>query len=282
MRDSGVSVRIGARGIVAALAVFLLAAFARPARAQSAAGTVSSASGQVQIQRAGATLAATPGTPVNRGDKIVSGADAHAVIILTDQSRLELWPSTTITLDQYTTGGATPTRVGLASGTLRSVVKGTRAAPANYQVRTPNAIMTVRGTDFYTAYTQSSPELGNVPGVSHYTEVDVTDGTVNLAQAAAPDSGVDVEAGTSGTVAGDKPPWYHKRKFPKPCECDRVCEEQRDRDRARERDCHRDCRGNRACDQVCEEERDQDQKRERDCRRDCDRHRDREGNCRRD
>ena len=279
MRDSGVRVRIGARGIVAVVAVFLLAAFARTARAQSAAGTVSSASGQVQIQRGGATLAATPGTPVNRGDKIVSGADGHGVIILTDRSKLEISPSTTITLDQYITGGATPTRVGLASGTLRSVVNGTPRAPANYQVHTPNAIVTVRGTDFYTAYTQSSPELGNLPGISHYTEVDVTDGTVNLAQAAAPDSGVDVEAGTSGTVAGDKPPWYHKRKFPKPCDCDRDCEQQRDRDRDRERDCHRDCRGNRACDRVCEEERDRDQKRERDCRRDCDRDRDRDGNC---
>ena len=125
MRDSGGKVRIGARGIVAAVAVFLLAAFARPARAQSAAGTVSSASGQVQIERGGATLAATPGTPVNQGDKIVSGADGYAVIILTDESELTLRPATTIALDQYTTGGATPTRVALDSGTLRSVVNGT-------------------------------------------------------------------------------------------------------------------------------------------------------------
>ena len=98
---------------------------ARTARAQSAAGTVSSASGQVQIQRSGAILAATPGRPVNQGDQIVSGADGHGVIILTDRSKLELRPSTTITLDQYTAGGATPTRVSLASGILKSVVKGT-------------------------------------------------------------------------------------------------------------------------------------------------------------
>ena len=147
MRNSGVRVRIGVLAIIVALAVFLPAS-ARTARAQSAAGTVSSAGGQVQIQRGGVTLAATPGTPVKQGDKIVSGADGHAVIILTDGSKLELSHSTTITLDQYTSGGPTPTRVGLASGILESVVRGIGGAPANYQVHTPNAIGAVRGTDF--------------------------------------------------------------------------------------------------------------------------------------
>jgi hypothetical protein len=186
---------------------------ARTARAQSAAGTVSSASGQVQIQRGSATLPAAPGTPVNQGDKIVSGADGRAVIILTDQSRLELSPSTTITLDQYTIGGAV-TRIGLPSGILRSIVKGAGGAPADFQVRTPNAIGAVRGTDFYISYIQGSPGLGL--GTSYYTEVDVIDGTVNLAQASAPGNGVDVGPGTSGTVVGNEPPEHHKRKFPTP------------------------------------------------------------------
>ncbi len=212
MRDSGVRVRIGALATIAALALFLMAPLVRTARAQSAAGTVSSAIGPVQIQRGGATLAATPGAPVYQGDRIVSGADGSAVIILTDRSELGLSPSTTITLDQYTNGGATPTRVGLGSGILKSFVNGT----ADFQVHTPNAIVTAHGTDFYTAYTQNSPELGNLPGVSHYTTVAVIDGTVSLAQAAAPDSGVDVGSGTTGTVAGDQPPRHHHRKFPTP------------------------------------------------------------------
>ncbi|MGO9056022.1 MAG: FecR domain-containing protein [Candidatus Binataceae bacterium] len=215
MRNSGVRVRIGVLAIIVALAVFLPAS-ARTARAQSAAGTVSSAGGQVQIQRGGVTLAATPGTPVKQGDKIVSGADGHAVIILTDGSKLELSHSTTITLDQYTSGGPTPTRVGLASGILESVVRGIGGAPANYQVHTPNAIGAVRGTDFFISYTSSSPQLGNLPGISHYTEVAVIDGVVNLAQATAPNSGVDIGPGTTGTVAGNEPPEEHKRKYPTP------------------------------------------------------------------
>lgn len=198
--------------------VFLIAVCtfvgARTARAQIAAGTVTSASGGVQIQRGAATMAATPGTPVNQGDKIVSGVEGVATIILSDGSQLELRPSTDITLDQYTSGGPTPTRVSLASGVLKSAVHRTSGTPANYQVRTPNAIVTARGTAFYTSYTDSSPQTGNLPGVSHYTEVAVLEGAINLAQAAAPNRGVEIAQGTTGTVAGGDPPDGHKRKFP--------------------------------------------------------------------
>ncbi len=189
-------------------------ASARTARAENAAGSIFGATGPVQIQRGGATIPAPPGTLVIQGDKIVAGADVQAVILLSDGSKLELRPATTITIDQYVSGGATPTRIGLTSGILKSDVNGTVAAPANFQVHTPNAIVTARGTTFYTSYTSSSPQTGNLPGVSHYTEVAVIEGTVNLAQAAAPASGVEVAQRTTGTVPGGDPPQDHKRKFP--------------------------------------------------------------------
>jgi hypothetical protein len=159
-------------------------------------------------------MAATPGTPVKQGDKIVTGVEGVAVIVLSDGSQLELQPSTAVTLDQYTGGGSTATRVSLASGVLKSAVKRTGGTPANYQVHTPNAIVTARGTAFYTSYTDSSPQTGKLPGVSHYTEVAVVEGTIDLAQASAPASGVEVAQGTTGTVAGANPPEGHKRKFP--------------------------------------------------------------------
>ncbi len=195
--------------------VFAMAA-APAARAQGSAGTISSVSGHVQIHRGAASLAASPGIAVNQGDQIGCAADGNAVIILNDQSQLTLRPSTTITLDQYSSGGATPTRVGLVSGILKSTVNGSSESPANYRVDTSNAIVTARGTAFYTSYTDSSPQTGNLPGVSHYTEVAVLEGTVNLAQAVAPNRGVEVAQGTTGTVAGNGPPDAHKRKFP-PC-----------------------------------------------------------------
>jgi len=201
--------------------VFLMALFAMApvpsARAQSSAGTISSVSGHVQIHRGATSVVAAPGVAVNQGDQIGCAADGNAVITLNDQSQLTLRPSTTITLDQYTSGGATPTRIGLVSGILKSSVNGSSGSPANYRVDTLNAIVTARGTAFYTSYTNSSPQTGNLPGVSHYTEVAVLEGTVNLAQAAAPNRGVEVAQGTTGTVAGNGPPDSHKRKFP-PCD----------------------------------------------------------------
>jgi len=159
-------------------------------------------------------MAARPGTPVNLGDKIASGVEGICVITLSDGSKLELRPSTNITLDQYTSGGPTPTRVSMAAGVLKSDVKKTRGVPANYQVHTPNAILTARGTIFYTSYTSTSPQTGNLPGISHYTEVAVLEGTVNLANAATPGSGVEIAQGTTGTVAGDNQAEGHKREFP--------------------------------------------------------------------
>ena len=198
--------------------VVLIGAFvffgARTAQADGAAGSVASASGGVQIQHGAAVVAATPGTPVNQGDKIISGAGGVAVITLSDGTRLELQPSTDVTLEQYTSGGATPTRVLLAAGILKSDVKKTPGTPANYQVHTANAIVTAHGTVFYTSYTNSSPQTGALPGVSHYTEVAVLEGSVKLAQDAAPDRGVEIAQGTTGTVAGGDPPDSNKRKFP--------------------------------------------------------------------
>src|ERR1035437_10769779 len=82
-----------------------------PALAQTAAGSFSSVSGQVQIQRAGATIGAASGVGVDVGDRIVTGANGHGVIVLNDRSRLELGPASNITLAEFTiTGGSSHTR----------------------------------------------------------------------------------------------------------------------------------------------------------------------------
>ena len=178
-----------------------------PALAQTAAGSFSSVSGQAQIQRAGATIGAASGVGVDVGDRIVTGADGHAVIVLNDQSRLELGPASSITLDEFTiTGGATSTRVGLASGVLRSLVNAASGgAPANYQVHTPNAVAAVRGTRFDTVYTENTIRPG-YKGCDKYTDVAVFQGTVNLAPAASPNAGEDVGAGYEATLPCDQSP----------------------------------------------------------------------------
>ncbi|MGB8412441.1 MAG: FecR family protein [Candidatus Binatus sp.] len=178
-----------------------------PALAQTAAGSFSSVSGQVQIQRTGATIGAASGVGVDVGDRIVTGASGHAVIVLNDQSRLELGPVSSITLDEFTiTGGTTSTRVGLVSGVLRSLVNASSGgAPANYQVHTPNAVAAVRGTRFDTAYSENVIRPG-YKGCDRYTDVSVYQGTVNLASLAAPNAGQNIGAGYEATVPCNQSP----------------------------------------------------------------------------
>ena len=195
-------------GVELLLTCALLLLVSGPALAQTAAGSFQSAGGQVQIQRAGgATIGAAAGVGVNVGDRIVTGVNGHAVIVLNDQSRLELGPASSITLDQFTiTGGAPATRVSLFSGVMRSLVNAASGgAPANYQVHTPNAVAAVRGTKFDTAYSENVIRPG-YQGCEKYTDVSVYQGTVNLAPVGNPNVGEDVRAGYEATLPCDKPP----------------------------------------------------------------------------
>lgn len=167
--------------------------------AQAAAGSITVATGQVQLQRGGATSAATAGTAVNVGDRVVTGLDGHAGIVLSDQSRLELGPASAINIDQLGGAGAPATHVSLFSGVLRSIVNATGGAAAAYEVHTPNAVAAVRGTRFDTAYSEGAVRPF-YDGCSRYTDVSVYEGTVNLASSAAPNAGEDVGAGYEATV----------------------------------------------------------------------------------
>src|SRR5208282_347093 len=197
-------------GVAARLLIVsaLLLLISGPVLAQTVAGSFQSVAGQVQIQRAGgATIGAAAGVGVNVGDRIITGPNGHAVIILNDQSRLELGPASSITLDEFTvTGGATATRVSLFSGVMRSLVSASSGgAPADYQVHTPNAVAAVRGTRFDTAYSENVIRSG-YQGCEKYTDVSVYQGTVNLAPVGTPNAGEDVHAGYEATLPCDKPP----------------------------------------------------------------------------
>jgi len=204
-RRSHFSAGIGLELLLISALVLMLS---RPALAQAVAGSFASVSGQVQIQRSGgATIGAATGVGVNVGDRILTGPSGHAVILLNDQSRLELGPASAITLDQFTiTGGVNSTRVSLFSGVLRSLVNSASgSAHADYQVHTPNAVAAVRGTRFDTAYTENVIRPG-YQGCERYTDVSVYQGTVNLAPIGTPNAGQDVSAGYEATLPCDKPP----------------------------------------------------------------------------
>src|SRR5271155_302357 len=182
--------------------LFLLIAMFRPASAfaqAGVAGSVTNVSGTVQLQRAGATIPVTPGMLVQVGDRLVTGDDGHVVVLLTDQSTLDLGDSANMVINTHA-GAAT--RVDLFGGVVRSFVNKTLGAAApNFEVHTPNAVAAARGTLFDTSYITnvSRPTFGD----SHnFTDVSVYEGIVNVANISNLAGGTNVPAGYESTVAG--------------------------------------------------------------------------------
>jgi hypothetical protein len=190
--------------ISALVAVLLPLAIATQGFAQApVAGTVSTASGAVQIQRATGLIAAVSGTAVNVGDRVITGVGGHAIITLTDGSALELGESSNMVIDNHAlapAGGRAATQVSLFGGVLRSVVSATGGTP-NFEVHTPNAVAAVRGTRWDTAYTEgeSRPTYGDC---RKFSDVVVYEGVVSLRNTTAT-NGVDVPAGYEATVPCD-------------------------------------------------------------------------------
>lgn len=166
------------------------------------AGSISSATGTVQLQRGATTTNVTPGMAVNVGDRLITGSNGRATVTLSDGSQLELGNSSNLMIDAHTlapAGGRASTRVSLFSGIVRSVVDATGGAP-NFEVHTPNAVAAARGTRYDTAYTEgtSRPSYGDC---RRFTDVSVYEGLVAFSNpAAAAGGGVEVPAGYEATV----------------------------------------------------------------------------------
>jgi len=133
----------------AILAVLLLVA--APAMAADA-GLVKVSKGSVRIQRGGTTLAAPVGTAVHTSDVIVTGADGSAGITFTDNSLVSVGPNTVFAIDKYrfdTTTHAGEFEGNLKQGKLAAVSgKMVKQSPESMKIRTPSAVMGVRGTEF--------------------------------------------------------------------------------------------------------------------------------------
>src|SRR5262245_52658161 len=130
-----------ARGFFSAMLVALVLVTASYALAQGRAGTVTSVTGDVHIERAGATITATPGTTVNIGDRIVTGANGRITITLLDNSNVELDASTTLVIDdEVLTASTRRTKLSLFAGLVHSFVSYTTGLTPDFAVHTPNAV----------------------------------------------------------------------------------------------------------------------------------------------
>ena len=115
-------------------------------------GTVKTARGDVRLQRGGERLAVKVGTPVQASDVIVTGADGTAGITFTDASLVSVGPNSVFAIDKYrfdTTTHAGEFEGNLRQGRLAAVSgKMVKQSPESMKIRTPSAIMGVRGTEF--------------------------------------------------------------------------------------------------------------------------------------
>ena len=129
----------------------IAAAVGAPAMAADV-GLVKVSKGSVQIERAGAKIAAPVGAGIQTSDVIVTGADGSAGITFTDNSLVSLGPNSVFSIDKYRFDSTTHQgefESSLTKGRLAAISgKMVKQSPEAMKVRTPSAIMGVRGTEF--------------------------------------------------------------------------------------------------------------------------------------
>jgi hypothetical protein len=115
-------------------------------------GQIKVVKGQVAIERQGKPVPATVGTRLQTADVVKTGADGSVGITMDDESLLSAGPNSTLSLDRYAfdaTTGQGRFDTSLNRGTL-AVISGriAKQSPDAMTVRTPTAILGVRGTEF--------------------------------------------------------------------------------------------------------------------------------------
>jgi hypothetical protein len=115
-------------------------------------GKVKVAKGAVEIQRGAAKIPAAVGTSLQAADVVVTGADGSAGITFIDNSLVSVGPNSVFAIEKYRFDSTT--HEGEFEGSLRrgrlAAVSGkmVKQSPEAMKIRTPSAIMGVRGTEF--------------------------------------------------------------------------------------------------------------------------------------
>jgi hypothetical protein len=130
-----------------------LALFGLVASASAAdIGQIKVSKGQVSVERNGQAMPGTVGTRLQPADVLKTGPDGSVGITMTDNSLLSAGPNSVLVLDHYEYDDVADKGrfdAQLKKGSL-SVVSGriAKESPEAMTVRTPSAILGVRGTEF--------------------------------------------------------------------------------------------------------------------------------------
>jgi hypothetical protein len=133
-------------------AVLMIAVVATAAVAADEVGQIKVSKGAVHIERDGKSLPAPVGAKVQLLDVVVTGADGSAGVTFLDNSLMSVGPGSALAIDRFVFDSTTNQGAfesSLKRGTL-SVVSGkiAKQTPDAMKVKTPAAILGVRGTEF--------------------------------------------------------------------------------------------------------------------------------------
>jgi ferric-dicitrate binding protein FerR (iron transport regulator) len=183
----------------------MLALLAGNAPGQVNVGAVKELRGTANVRSNNRTTAVMPGMGIKAGDKLETSPHSSVTIELSDGSELILSDSSSAVIDSAIMRGADST-IDLFKGKLHSIVTLAAGHPVRFEVHTPNAVVSVRGTDFDTEYIEGEPCPG-FPQCLRYTDVGVYKGIVEVRN---PTSSklisVQVDAGYETTVPCELPP----------------------------------------------------------------------------
>ena len=123
--------------------------------------------GEVQVLRAGGEkpFNAFKNMRLTEGDRIITGSNGKAKIEMDDEVVITLTEDTKIYISELRgSSGAKQSSVNLQSGGVGSSVKKKLPDNSRFEIKTPTAVMGVRGTEFFTQYRSGNVDLRVVDG----------------------------------------------------------------------------------------------------------------------
>jgi hypothetical protein len=133
------------------LTICTLSLYAQLASAAENAANVVALRGEVSAETSGVTRTLGQGDSIAVEDQVMTGDKSFAVLQFIDGAKVTVRPNSALVIEEYIYSGddKDTARLSLVAGGLR-VITGAMAKthPENYKVKTPVALMGVRGTEF--------------------------------------------------------------------------------------------------------------------------------------
>lgn len=130
-----------------------------PAGAAETYGLMMIVKGQVQVAKSKATpVGAKVGSKVYPQDTIITGKDSRAKIVMSDRNIINVLPETKLRIDEYISElKEKNVRLSLFEGKVRTNVEQKYDNSENrFEIKTPSAVVGVRGTQFLTSYKRAT------------------------------------------------------------------------------------------------------------------------------